>query len=105
MLMASCLESIGLNTLLVLTKGHMMLGCWLVDKRYPQIMCDDVSFLSKSVADGISEIVLVETTMITQNGVSFEQAVTAAEDLIHNKYKKSHKAQKGAGAMPAPFCS
>ena len=48
MLMASCLESIGLNTLLVLTKGHMMLGCWLVDKRYPQIMCDDVSFLSKS---------------------------------------------------------
>ena len=85
MLMASCLESIGLNTLLVLTKGHMMLGCWLVDKRYPQIMCDDVSFLSKSVADGISEIVLVETTMVTQNGVSFEQAVTAAEDLIHNK--------------------
>ena len=85
LLMASCLEGIGLNTMLVLTKGHMMLGCWLVDKRYPQTLCDDVSFLSKSVADGISEMVLVETTMLTQNKVSFEQAVTAAEDLIHNK--------------------
>ncbi|MBO4659744.1 MAG: DUF4011 domain-containing protein [Prevotella sp.] len=85
LLMASCLEGIGLNTLLVFTKGHMMLGCWLVDKRYPQIICDDVSFLNKSVADGISEMVLVETTMLTQDNVSFEQAVTAAEDMIHNK--------------------
>ena len=85
LLMASCLEGIGLHTMVVLTQGHMMLACWLVDKRYPQMICDDVSFLSKSVADGISEIVLVETTCITEKNVPFEKAVTTAEDLIHSK--------------------
>ena len=85
LLMASALESIGLHPLAIITKGHMFLGCWLVDKYYPQSICDDVSFISKSIADGISEIVVVETTCLTSNGVSFEEAVKAAEDTIHLK--------------------
>ena len=85
LLMASVLEGIGLHTMIVVIKGHMMVGCWLVDRRYPQMICDDVSFLSKSVADGVSELVLVEATKLTEKNVSFEQAVTSAEDTIHNK--------------------
>ena len=83
LLMASVLEAIGLNPIVIISKGHAYLGCWLVDKYYPQTICDDVSFLSKSIADGISEIVVVETTCITSNGVSFEEAVKVAEDHIH----------------------
>ena len=85
LLMASVLEGIGLHTMIVVIKGHMMVGCWLVDRRYPQMICDDVSFLSKSVADGVSELVLVEATKLTEKNVSFEQAVTSAEDTIHNR--------------------
>lgn len=80
---ASCLESIGLHPIIVIIKGHAFVGCWLVNKHYPQTICDDVSFLSKSMADGIDEIVVVETTELTRKGVSFEQAVKRAEDHIH----------------------
>ena len=80
---ASCLESIGLNTMIIIFRGHAFVGCWLEDHYYPQLICDDVSFLSKATADGINELVVVETTQITQKKVSFEEAVTKAEDLIH----------------------
>ena len=82
-LFASCLESIGLHPLLLISKGHMFVGCWLEDKYYPQQLCDDVSFLSKSIADGISEMVVVESTLLAQKNVTFETAVKAAEDHIH----------------------
>ena len=81
-LFASCLESIGLHPLLLLSKGHMFIGCWLEDKYYPQQLCDDVSFISKSIADGISEMVVVESTMLAQKNASFETAVKSAEDHI-----------------------
>ena len=80
---ASCLESIGLHPLLFLIKGHAFVGCWLVDKYYPQPLCDDVSFISKSMADGISEIVVVEATSLTQSSITFEQAVKLAEEHIN----------------------
>ena len=82
---AACLESIGLNTMLIIIKEHMFVGCWLDNLYYPQMFCDDVSFLSKATADGINELVVVETTQITQKNVSFEQAVTMAEDHIKLK--------------------
>ncbi|MBO4849451.1 MAG: DUF4011 domain-containing protein [Prevotella sp.] len=80
---ASCLEAVGLHPLVIMAQGHAYLGCWLVNKYYPQTFCDDISFLSKSIADGINEMVVVEATCLTQKGVSFEQAVKAAEDHIH----------------------
>jgi len=82
MAFASCLESIGLNPLLCVSEGHAFVACWLVDRHYPQTICDDVSFLSKSIADGINEMVVVEATCLTEKGVSFEQAVKAAERHI-----------------------
>ena len=82
MAFAGCLEAIGLNPLLCVSDGHMFVACWLVDSHYPQTICDDVSFLSKSIADGINEMVVVETTFLTEKGTSFEQAVTAAERHI-----------------------
>lgn len=83
LLFASCLESCGLHPILILQQGHMYIGCWLVDKYYYQTVCDDISLISKSIADGISEMVLVEATDITSSGkVSFEDAVEHATHHI-----------------------
>ena len=34
---AACLESIGLNTMLIIIKEHMFVGCWLDNLYYPQM--------------------------------------------------------------------
>jgi DNA polymerase III delta prime subunit len=83
LLFASCLESCGLHPLVVMLKGHAYVACWLIDNYYQQMVGDDVSFLTKTIADGINEMVVVETTCITQNGVDFESAVQQAEDKLY----------------------
>ena len=83
LLYASCLESCGLHPILILFNGHMFIGCWLIDKYHYQTISDDLSLLSKSIADGINELVLVEATSLTNSGkVAFEDAVKAAEKHI-----------------------
>ena len=83
LLFASCLEAAGIHPLLVLFKGHIFVGAWLTDNRYPQMVADDASFLLKASADGINEIVLVESTCISNSGaVTFEQAVQKAETML-----------------------
>ena len=83
LLMATCCEAIGLHPLVVFCEGHAFLGCWLTDNHYPQLFGDDVSVLTKSIQDGINEMVIVESTCITQQGVSFEDAVRQAENFIY----------------------
>ena len=85
LLYASCLESVGLHPLVVLTRGHSFVACWLVDSYYQQMVGDDISFLSKTIQDGVNEMVLVETTCITKNGVDFESAVDQAENVIYKE--------------------
>ena len=85
LLYASCLESVGLHPLVVLLHGHCFVACWLVDNYYPQMVGDDVSFLSKTIQDGVNEMVVVETTCITKNGVDFESAVAQAESIIYKE--------------------
>lgn len=82
-LLASALEAIGLHPLIVLKKGHAFVGCWLVDNYYPQTTGDDAAFLSKSMSDGVNEMVLVESTYLTSSSeVSFEDAVAHAERYV-----------------------
>ena len=86
LLFASCLENIGIHPLLVIMRGHAFVGAWLTEQYYSQDVCDDSSYLLKESADGISNIVLVETTFITQSrSVSFDEAVAAADQKIHDE--------------------
>ena len=83
LLMASCMEACGLHPLLLILKGHAMVGCWLVNKYYPHTVGDDGSLLLKSAADGINEMVLVESTALTSTEtVNFEEAVDMAEKRL-----------------------
>ncbi len=83
LLYASCLEANGIHPLLVLLKGHILVGAWLTEDIYHQTVGDDASFLLKGSANGISDIVLVETTALASSqNISFEEAATMAQREI-----------------------
>ena len=86
LLMASCLEKIGINPILVVFDGHVLTGAWLTPSVYPQTTGDDASYLMKEMADGNNNLVLVETTCITSTAaVAFEEAVRAAQEKLHDE--------------------
>lgn len=80
---AALLEAMGLNPILVLTKGHAYVGCWLIDCTFNNMAEDDSAALNKRCAEGIDEIMLVECTAFTAgDALSFENAVKVAKDRI-----------------------
>ena len=73
LLYASCLESIGLNALIVITKGHAFAGGWLVPE----------TLLTKRTAEGIYDITLVETTCMNMgHNADFDNAVKSANGKL-----------------------
>ena len=79
LLFASCLEYIGLNTLLVLELGHIYLGVWLIPDSHFRSVDDDKSFLLKKTAEGVEDILLIESTSFAKaEGISFESAKETA---------------------------
>jgi Protein of unknown function (DUF4011)/REase_MTES_1575/Protein of unknown function (DUF3320)/AAA domain len=62
LLYASCLEAVGIHPLLIVTKGHAFVGGWLIDDSFADSINDDPSLLTKRLADGINEVVVVEAT-------------------------------------------
>ena len=75
LLMASVLESIGINSMVILIKGHAFLGVWLVDSSAPYCVIDDESFLHIKCADGIGEMIPIETTHLTANNGTLKTAI------------------------------
>ena len=79
LLIASCIEACGIFPILVMMKGHAMVGAWLTPMICPQMVCDDASLLLKETADGNNNLVLLESTAITSStSVGFEEAVKSA---------------------------
>lgn len=104
---ASCLEAIGINPIIVIVKGHAFAGGWLIDDTFPDSINDDCALLSKRIADGINEILLVETTCMNLGSTTaFDDAVKAgnyhiakSEDfLLFVDVKRS----RFAGIRPLP---
>lgn len=85
LLYASCLEAIGLHALIIIVNGHAFAGAWLTRETFPDSTIDDISFLTKRTADGINEIMLVETTGMNKGmDMDFDKAVTAADNRLLN---------------------
>ena len=86
-LMASCLESVSLHPIIVFFHGHAYVGAWLTEEPYGKTLGDDPTTLLKGAADGVSELVLVETTCITEGSdygnASFEAAVESAMSKLN----------------------
>lgn len=85
LLYASCVEAIGLNPLIIIIQEHAFAGGWLIDETFSDAVNDDPSLISKRTADGINEMVLVETTLMNDGrDVSFDAASSAANAHLNN---------------------
>ncbi len=86
LLFAACLEYIGLNTLLILEQGHIYLGVWLVPNSHTRSVDDDITFLLKETADGVCDIMVIESTAFAKvKEVSFESAIATAFESLNIK--------------------
>ena len=80
-LFASCLENMGLNPVIALTKTHAFAGFWLIDESFPVLTNDDPIDLRKRI--DMSDIVMFETTLVTNDTpVTFKQAIDRAKALL-----------------------
>ena len=77
LLFASAIEALGLNAVIVMVKGHCVVGAWLIDKTSPLLVGTDCSEVRKALA--AHELITFESTMVTgRNVASFRDAVGAA---------------------------
>ncbi|MBA4502121.1 DUF4011 domain-containing protein [Marinobacterium marinum] len=80
-LFASCLENMGLNPVVALTKTHAFAGFWLIDECFPVLTNDDPIDLRKRM--DTSDLVMFETTLVTNDSpVTFKQAIDHAKTLL-----------------------
>lgn len=108
LLFAACLESVGIHSFIVVIKGHAFTGGWLIDESFADAVNDDPSLLTKRMADGINEIVLLEATAMNAGSVSsFDQAVSAADQKMRNTddflFFIDVKRARFAGVRPLPI--
>ena len=83
MLYVSCLEAMGLHPIVVFKQGHAFAGCWLVRDSFADSVNDDPSLLTKRIAEGINEILVVETTcMNTGSKADFDDACISANKKL-----------------------
>ena len=86
LLLAACLEYIGLYTILVLEYGHIYLGVWLVPDTHSRSVDDDLSFLLKKSAEGVGDIMVIESTSFAKaEEVPFEEAVDWALQSLNGQ--------------------
>ncbi len=82
---ASCLEAIGIHPIIVVLKGHAFAGAWLINDTFADSINDDPSLLTKRTAEGINEILLVQSTgMNAGETASFDAAVNSANYELIN---------------------
>lgn len=104
LLFASCIEHIGLNPLLILIKGHIFAGVWLIDDHFSNICIEDNTLITKKTKEGIDEIVLVECTAMCSNRIGFEDAVKQASANMDNQFERGIdiSCARRNGYLPVP---
>ncbi|MFA0792314.1 DUF4011 domain-containing protein [Microbulbifer echini] len=81
LLFASCLEAMGLNPVVAITKNHAFVGVWLIDEHFPVLTNDDPMDLRKRI--DARDLVLFESTLVTNDSpVTFEQSKEHARNLV-----------------------
>lgn len=85
LLYVACLEAMGLNPIMVMMKGHIFAGVWLIEESFSDMIMDDPSQLEKRMSKGIHEVAVVEcTAMCAGKSKGFDDAVTLAERNVSN---------------------
>ena len=91
-LMAACLEHVGLNPLMVLVRGHIFCGYWRQEEVLPEPVMTDFAAVANLVQSG--RIGLIETTMLT---VSDTGPLAEVFRVNERDYFRDH--------VRAPFCA
>lgn len=103
LLFCSCLEAAGLNSLLVMTSTHAMAGCWLEEDTFPDILRYDITALTKRMASGVDEIVLMDCTDFSADA---DTAVSRAADNLAKAadfcFAADISRARGSGIRPIP---
>jgi very-short-patch-repair endonuclease/DNA polymerase III delta prime subunit len=73
LLLAACYEQAGLNPIVIFSKGHALVGLWLVEHEFAQAIVDEPQVLRKR--RDLDDLILVETTILT----SRQRFATAVE--------------------------
>lgn len=83
LLYVACLEAMGLNPVMIMMKGHIFAGVWLVEESFSDMIVDDPSQMEKRMSKGIHEMIVVEcTAMCAGKSRNFDQAVKMAEHHV-----------------------
>lgn len=81
LLFASGLEAMGLNPVIVMTKGHCFAGVWLVPKTFKGLVERECTELRKAIA--ARELVAFETTLVTNSPPArFPDAIAVAAAAV-----------------------
>ncbi len=85
LLMTGCLEQLGINPIVVMMQEHCFVGAWLTEQIYNRAVGYDRERLLKLSADGVGQLVLVETTCVCQTSqFEFEKAVETATNQLRD---------------------
>lgn len=83
LLYAACIEAIGLNPILVLLEGHIFAGVWLENYTFPDSVLDDAAQVTKRLASGVDELIVVEcTAFVSSKNMSFDEACNYADSEL-----------------------
>lgn len=86
LLFAACLEAIDLNPIIIVTKEHAFVGCWLQKENFSETINEDKTAITKRIAKGISELVIIESTSVCKgNTIGFNQAIDLGESNLIGK--------------------
>lgn len=85
LLYVACLEAMGLNPIIVMMKGHVFAGVWLVENSFSNTIMDDPSHLEKRMSTGINELIVVECTAMNKGDLcDFDKAIQMAQKSVAN---------------------
>ncbi len=86
LLFAACLEAVNLNPILVIVRGHAFVSCWLQDDKFPEVINDDKTAITKRLSKGIREMAAIEATSACKgNNIKFSDALHAGEAQLVQK--------------------
>lgn len=81
LLFAAAFEQAGLNSLVILTQGHALVGLWLQKEDLSSVLIDEAEILRQRIP--LKELILIETTLAVQHpALPFSQAVRAGEQKV-----------------------
>ncbi|WP_137889156.1 DUF3320 domain-containing protein [Pseudomonas sp. 2FE] len=84
LLFVAALEQAGLNSLLLITKGHAFVGVWLQPQEFSQLITDEASAVRKRI--DLKELLVFETTLATKAPApSFSQAIATAQRQVNDE--------------------